>query len=153
MAAEFFLSAAVYGYFAGQFRCNSIAECVFQPVCLTALGGLWVYALPGAAMGAVDEFLAVFAGQFHFSVDDFAFCARYCFPIVGGGAFEVPPPVFRISLCGLDALPLYVEFSCVLIVGGKVGDLHGVVDECSVEDALVAQQAGAEEAAQQDGEE
>ena len=62
VVAEFFLSAAVYGYFAGQFRCNSIAECVFQPVCLTALGGLWVYALPGAAMGAVDEFLAVFAG-------------------------------------------------------------------------------------------
>lgn len=63
----------------------------------------------------------------------------------------MPPQVIRVALRYPDPLSLYIDFSVVLVIGVIGGESYGIEYKCVVEDALVAQQAGAEEGTQEDG--
>lgn len=63
----------------------------------------------------------------------------------------MPPQVIRVALRYPDPLSLYINFSVVLVIGVIGGETYGIEYKCVVEDALVAQQAGAEEGTQEDG--
>lgn len=63
----------------------------------------------------------------------------------------MPPQVIRVALCYLHPLSLYVDFSVVFVIGVVGGEAYGIEYKCVVEDALVAQQTGAEEGTQEDG--
>ena len=75
---------------------------------------------------------------------DSSFRARYYFPIIAVGAFDIPPQVIRVALRYLHPLSLYIDFAIALIIGVDGGEAHGIEHECMVENALVAQQTGAE---------